>query len=92
MEGLLFARIRVDTNSRYVGDVLYGKRHGVGSFTACDGSCYTGEWKEGCRHGQVTLAHLVRDTQGRLEHPSGDVYEGQWENNLRHGHGVMRYA
>jgi hypothetical protein len=43
------------------------------------GVSYSGEIKQGKRHGQ-----------GRLTFVSSPVvYEGSWENGLRHGHGVL---
>ena len=42
--------------STYVGDVVDGLRHGVGTFVDTNGKLsYTGEWHLGKRHGKVCI-------------------------------------
>ncbi|CAM4725520.1 unnamed protein product [Leuciscus chuanchicus] len=49
-----------------------------GSFTYSSGEEYTGEWKEGRRHGK-----------GELKFADGTCYKGHFENGLFHGSGVL---
>lgn len=65
--------------STYEGDILNGLRHGEGTYVAPDGvSKYTGQWKDGCRHG---VGRLSFDLQGE------SYYHGQWEEGCKHGFG-----
>lgn len=68
------------------GDVYEGeidadeKPHGEGKYIHCfkpdhnQQSSYTGQWKNGKRHGK-----------GIYLYTNGDVYDGLWKNNERHG-------
>ena len=46
--------------SSYTGQVVDGLRNGWGCYK-CAGSnvVYTGEWKDGKRHGKVSLVHVL---------------------------------
>ena len=55
--------------------------NGYGSYTYPSGSKYTGEWKDGKRHGR-----------GKEEWPDGEIYEGNYSNGKAEGTGVLRYA
>ena len=41
-----------DFQSKYKGDVVIGKPHGVGTLVYPDGNKYVGEWMNGLFHGQ----------------------------------------
>lgn len=45
---------------------------------------YTGEWKEGKRHGEGNLVWVQADWTGSYE---VQYYTGGWENDVRHGQG-----
>jgi hypothetical protein len=59
--------------SHYEGEVKASLRDGVGTFIAPnDEAKYTGEWKDGLRHGK-----------GRIEFAGGAVYEGDFFNGYK---------
>jgi len=62
----------------YVGDLLDGERHGLGTVTWSDGTKYEGEFKNGKQHGQ-----------GIETYPDGIKYEGEWKSGTKHGQGTL---
>jgi serine/threonine protein kinase len=70
-------RITGDDGSSYVGQVVDGKRSGLGVLVYQDNDRQAGEWKDNVLNGRGT------------EHLSdGPVYEGQWSNGVPAGLGV----
>jgi len=61
-----------------------GKRHGHGHLAWLDGSTYVGQFVEGVRSGQGTLALPVDPGGGK---PLGQ-YTGQWRDSSMHGRGT----
>ncbi|KAG7334096.1 hypothetical protein KOW79_002503 [Hemibagrus wyckioides] len=64
-------------------DIIQGGRGMTltrGSFTYSTGEEYSGEWKEGKRHGV-----------GQLKFSDGTCYRGHFENGLFHGSGVLMF-
>jgi hypothetical protein len=51
-----------------------------GTFSAADGTTYTGQWQ-----------YREREGQGTMTWPDGRKYTGGFENGLRHGKGTMIY-
>jgi len=45
--------VLAETKERYVGQFKNGKFHGAGTIAAPDGTCYTGQWYEEAKHGEV---------------------------------------
>ena len=41
-----------DSHAKYIGDVMIGKPHGIGTVVYPDGNKYVGEWMNGLFHGQ----------------------------------------
>ena len=41
-----------DLHAKYIGDVMIGKPHGIGTVVYPDGNKYVGEWMNGLFHGQ----------------------------------------
>ena len=41
-----------DFHAKYIGDVMIGRPHGVGTVVYPDGNKYVGEWMNGLFHGQ----------------------------------------
>ena len=41
-----------DFHAKYIGDVMIGKPHGIGTVVYPDGNKYVGEWMNGLFHGQ----------------------------------------
>ena len=69
--------------STYTGQVVGGKRHGVGTFAGPSGfPLYEGEWVAGRRHGSGKLIYAAK----------GDVYEGQWADDVRSGEGTLTHS
>jgi serine/threonine protein kinase len=70
-------RVTGDDGSSYVGQVVDGKRSGLGVLVYQDNDTQAGEWKDNVLNGRGT------------EHLSdGPVYEGQWSNGVPAGLGV----
>ncbi len=70
-----------DIEYGYKGDMVNGKREGVGTLRNPDGSQYSGDWKNGYRHGYGTMIFSA-----------GSTYTGQWVNDMRHGFGTLIMA
>ena len=75
-----------DDGSRYFGETLDDAPHGSGTMTYAPDDqwqrkAYTGEWKDGLRHGK-----------GRMEWTFGDVYDGDWVDGQMCGKGVYQFA
>jgi serine/threonine protein kinase len=66
-----------DDGSTYVGQVVDGKREGLGVLEFKDGDREAGEWKDNVLNG-LGIEHLS----------DGPRYEGQWRNGLPTGLGV----
>ena len=66
----------------YVGELLHGKRNGIGSYYCVNSDRFTGEWKDGKRvSGTETFWCKESDWL------SGEYYIGDYENDLFHGDG-----
>lgn len=44
-------------SNKYVGEFVYGKRHGQGTFYYADGAVYEGQWSDNNKHGQGTFTY-----------------------------------
>ncbi len=60
-------------NGYYIGQVLNGKAHGMGTYYWNDGSKFEGNWVNGVIHGNGLLTYS--NNQG--------VYVGYWDNGIR---------
>ena len=56
-----------------------GQPQGYGTLVMSNGDTYTGDWKEGERHGKGT--HVWKE--------SGDTYHGDWMEGQPHGSGTL---
>ncbi|HZY52581.1 MAG TPA: protein kinase [Reyranella sp.] len=70
-------RVTGDDGSSYVGQLVDGKRSGLGVLVYKDNDTQAGEWKDNVLNGRGT-EHLN----------DGPVYEGQWSNGVPNGLGV----
>ena len=70
--------INYNDKSKYVGELLYENRHGIGIYYYNSGSIYRGEWENGNRHGL-----------GMIKFASGNIYIGNWVNGDRQGLGIF---
>lgn len=68
-----------DDGTKYVGEKLFGKRHGKGTYYYKEGYKYEGHWEEDNMSGYGTL-WLTEDLKW---------YEGEFLNNLFHGKGSL---
>ena len=64
----------------FEGQVIDGKRHGVGEYRYADGSKYAGEWFKGFRQGY-----------GQLTSEDSTTYTGEWDRNKVHGSGTFKW-
>ena len=55
--------------------------NGYGQMTYEDGSIYSGEWKNGNRHGQGVLTRAN----------GGGVYIGDWQDGMPNGQGLLTH-
>ena len=88
---------RETTSTKYSGEF-----EGIYKYVNSDE--YSGEWKDGKRHGQGKLKWAngdeysggwndgTRHGQGVQYYLNGDLYSGEWKDDKRHGHGSMIYA
>lgn len=71
---------------KYVGEFENGNViGGFGTMTDPDGKIYSGEWKDGSKHGKGTMTYPSTNKDNYAE------YKGEWERNSFHGEGVMIY-
>ena len=87
--------------TRYVGQFLYGRRHGTGRLTRAPGEVEEGEWKAGVLSGKCRIEkdEVVYDGQcldgnasgaGRLDDkPKNLVYEGEFLKDQFEGKGSL---
>jgi len=71
-------RVTADDGSSYVGQVVDGRRQGLGVADAKDGDHRAGEWQDNLMSGR-----------GTDRAADGTVYEGQWRDGQPSGPGVM---
>jgi len=64
--------------TKYEGEWLNGKQHGMGTITLPNGMTYEGSWQEDKMNGE-----------GTIKNPDGTQYEGNFSNNEMDGHGVL---
>ena len=67
----------------YEGDLMNGKKHGVGKFVWSQGGTYEGEFHNGRMHGAGKMSYCCGEW-------AGYYYEGGWENDKRSGAGVLQ--
>lgn len=68
-----------DDGSKYSGQLVDGRRHGVGTWTSVTEQ-YAGQWRND-----------QRDGQGRQTWQDGRLYEGQFHDGKFDGHGRMEW-
>jgi len=71
----------VDAEGNYEGDVVEGKRNGVGKRSFADGSVYLGLWKND-----------KKDGLGSLRWADQTSYTGQWKEDKYEGYGVKSWS
>jgi 1-phosphatidylinositol-4-phosphate 5-kinase len=53
---------------------------GFGTLTMANGDAYTGEWRNGRKHGR-----------GEFKYADGAFYNGEWKDDVPHGQGKFRW-
>jgi len=77
-------------------------QNGTHNYTFLNGSVYTGEWRDGKRHGHGIMHkggnvydgcfhNDLMHGMGTYTWWNGQLYQGQWENGFRNGHGVQTW-
>lgn len=66
--------------TKYYGDWMNGKRHGLGKLVKLNGYMYFGWWEDDMRHGQ-----------GEVIYPDGSMYDGDWKYNKKYGMGMKTW-
>jgi hypothetical protein len=75
---LIISHARLGVTSTFVGNVVNGLAHGVGTCVFTDGSTYSGEWAANQRSGA-----------GQMVWADGASYAGNWHADRRAGMGVL---
>ena len=65
----------------YEGELLNGKRHGIGVWILLNGDKFEGSFKEN-----------RMDGQGLYKYINGDMYQGSYKNGKKHGRGKYTWA
>lgn len=89
----------------YEGELLAGRREGLGRLISAEGDCYEGKWHDNEAHGEGIYegASPKRkytgvwqegslEGRGRATFEDGSHYEGEFHANARHGRGSIKYA
>lgn len=71
-------KLTFDSANVYEGDLVYGEKHGYGTFTWADGNVYEGQFTNDEMTGKGTLSFV-----------NGDVYEGDFVSGIFSGHGIF---
>ena len=65
-----------DFHAKYIGDVMIGKPHGIGTVVYPDGNKYVGEWMNGLFHGQGIYTIASNGYCYIGEHRIGSLWKG----------------
>lgn len=106
-KGKCYGKVEYE-NGSYDGNFLNGLRHGEGTYTWNSGSFYSGDWKEGEKHGygkdvlfkngkyhsEYTGEFYKNQLHGHgvLKLANGDIYDGDYEDGKAHGTGKITYG
>lgn len=93
-----------ETNGKYTGERIEGKKEGRGKYEWNDGSVYEGEFSKDQISGQGKLTIPQKGTyegtfvngeksgQGTYKFVNGDTYQGNWKNDEMSGKGTYIFA
>ena len=65
-----------DFHAKYIGDVMIGKPHGIGTVVYPDGNKYVGEWMNGLFHGQGIYTIASNEYSYVGEYRIGSLWNG----------------
>lgn len=93
-----------ETNGKYTGERIDGKKQGIGKYEWNDGSIYEGEFSDDKINGKGKLTLLEngvyegtfingkKSGQGIYNFKNEDKYEGNWEDDKMSGQGTYIFA
>lgn len=93
-----------ETNGKYLGERVDGKKQGTGKYEWKDGSIYEGEFSNDQINGQGKLTIPQKGTyegtfvngkrcgQGTYTFTNGDIYQGNWTDDKMSGQGTYTFA
>ncbi|CAD8121411.1 unnamed protein product [Paramecium sonneborni] len=93
-------RLKIYKDSYYFGQLINGKKNGLGVILSNNGRIYEGQFENDRKHGQGyerfpdktsyegTYINGKPDGKGKFLWANGEVYEGGWLNGLKHGEGI----
>ena len=96
--------VEVETNGKYTGNRLDGKKTGTGTYVWNNGNIYEGEFKDDFMHGTGKLYIVGKGTyegeyvegkksgEGTFNFANGDTYKGAWLNDKMEGEGKYTFA
>jgi hypothetical protein len=102
MKSTMQTKVYVDL-SKYKGEFLDQKRHGVGIYYYTNGDIYAGSWRDDVFEGygcyifssgeryEGELKHGKKHGKGTYYYINGGVYEGTWAFDNKNGHGIYNY-
>lgn len=96
--------VEVETNGKYTGSRVDGKKSGTGKYEWNNGNVYEGEFSDDLMHGTGKLTIVGEGTyegefvqgkrsgDGTFTFANGDVYKGDWVDDKMEGSGVYTFA
>ena len=93
-----------ETNGKYTGERIDGKKQGTGKYEWNDGMIYEGEFSNDQINGQGKLTYPQtgvyegtfvdgkRNGEGKYIFTNGDVYQGNWKDDKMSGQGNYTFA
>lgn len=96
--------VEIETNGKYTGNRLDGKKTGTGTYVWNNGNIYEGEFSEDLMHGKGKLYIVGKGTyegefvegkksgQGTFNFTNGDTYKGAWLNDKMEGEGKYTFS
>ena len=102
MKQTMKTKVYVD-RSKYKGEFLEDKRHGVGIYYYSNGDVYGGSWRDDLFEGfgfyifasgeryEGELKNGKKHGKGKYYYINGGVYEGTWAFDNKNGNGIYTY-
>lgn len=94
----------VETNGKYTGSRVNGKKYGTGTYVWANGNTYEGEFSDDLMHGKGKLNIIGKGTyegdfvagkksgQGTFVFANGDIYTGSWLDDKMNGDGKYTFV
>ena len=100
----MLEEVTKDTNGRFTGERINGKKEGNGTYVWNDGSIYKGEFSNDLMNGKGLLTipgkgsyegnfiNGKKSGTGTYKFTNGDTYSGSWDNDTMSGHGTYIFS